>query len=403
MPKSYLFFLLSLASSAVSPFLPDILARNENLEILYSENSPLSILHVQFSSLHVDGNSELVFSTKGFQHFSGFSVVLPSLTIDDQYFTSSAGINFIYEKYDFSEAVKWNDSGDNPASSDTASNFFGGTSEVYLSTANFWKYVNKIHAFANVEGKITFNPIQNINDGSYLKYNIGGIFNISNLNDFIDSVNTCKETSNCIEFYASTFKSGPDRLTQKPGIIAQENRRFNINDFYNNPLVSNGYLLTDVNNIENIIIGNTQTYDFVTGIAKSNTNYYGLFPINSDYDYNYSILNLRKSNYASESDYRTGYNDAKCDFIKISYDSANNLVTINDSNKGNSFSQKTFAFFRGCFVPHNGSQINIRRFRVRKLYKILSSQRKFESIDLWYTASYKSSDSYYGHDAWRLS
>lgn len=355
------------------------------------------------ASLHVDKNSELVFSTKGFQHFSGFYVSLLITTIDDQYFTSTAGLNFIYEKYDFSEALKRNDSSDSPASTDTASNFFGGTSEVYLSTANFWKYVNKKHAFANIEGKITFNPITNIGDGSYLKYNIGGIFNISNLDGFIDSVNACKAKSDCIEFYASTFKSGPDRLTQNPSGLAEENRRFNINDFYNNPLVSNGYLLTDVNNIGSIITNNTQTFDFVTGLAKSGGNYFGLFPVNSSYDYNYSILNLQKSNYGSESDYRNGYNDSKCDFIKVIYNSTNNSVSINDPNKGNSFSQKTFAFFRGCFVPYNGSQLNVRRFRVRKLYNIRPPSRKFESIDLWYTASYKSSDSYYGHDAWRLS
>ena len=356
------------------------------------------------SSLNVGQNSELVFSTKGFQHFSGFYVALMVMTIEDQYYTSSAGLNFIYEKYDFSEAVKRNDSSDQPASSDvTSSNFFGGTAEIYLSTANFWKYVNKLHAFAKIDGKITFNPISNIDDGSYIKYNLGGIINISNLDDFVKSVNDCKKTSNCIEFYASTFKSGPDRLTQKPGMLAEESRRFNINDFYSNPVVSNGKLLTDVLNVENIVTTNNQTYDFVSGIAESNGLSYGLFPVTSNYDYNYSILNLRKSNYKSESNYRSGYNDSKCDFIKVNLNTDGNFVNINDKIKGNSFSTKTFAFFRGCFVPFNGTKLNIRRFRVRKLYKFLAWDRKFESIDLLYDASYKSLDSYYGHGAWRLS
>lgn len=346
------------------------------------------------SYLYVDELSEIKFTYDIITKVDKISAPLIILYVDEQYFANAAGMNFIYEKYDFSEAKIWNDSADK--NSGTENNFFSGTAEVFEDANLFWEYVNKKHAYCDFYGNFTFDKIENPNNLSHT-YELGGIINIDKIDNFKTKVKDVNLENQCLKLVSDSFKSGPDRLTDKEGIFGatRDGRRFNINDFYSNPLVSNGWMMVDINNYYSITNNFTQTFDFEKGIAIKDSDCYALLPLDTNSNYNYSIMHFYKSNYKTKDEFMAGYNDLTTMFVKVDYNSNEHYATPTEGNLTN----MRFAYFHGCYVPLSGNKVNLKRFRVRKL----GATSSFGNTDILLEVTYDENDfSYYGHASWRL-
>ena len=86
-------------------------------------------------------------------------------------------------------------------------------------------------------------------------------------------------------------------------------------------------------------------------------------------------------------DWKNDNDDSRIVFNSCSYNSTTRLATYNGEN---------YIYFRGGFFKYNGSQVDIYKFRN---YNSNSGNNTNSYMNVQLTRN----DSYYGHDAWRLS
>lgn len=365
------------------------------------------------SFLNVDKNSVFTMSYAGESSFTGINTrtLGGHITTPDQYYSRIGGLNFIYEISDFrGDTYKYIDN------SDVKGSFTGHTCSIFYNTRSFWKYMNSKHAYCNFDGKFEFEKIDNSSNklpnynsvSNSLKYELGGMINISNLSDFINRI----ENANDVLLYGKSFKSGPDRLTESTvkdypliGEITTHgvpSYRFNLTDYFISPLVSNGNVLFDVENkrfnkVRSDVLVRNISYDFATGIINSNNTFYGFFPLDGSNNYLDNELNhLLKAQYESYSDFYNGVDDLNGSYLKINYNNSTGVVTINSSENQVNFGGQNFIFYHGLFVKFNGtdSTINMNRFKVYN--NAVTNEYK--------TAKFvPSNDNFYSHPVRRLS
>lgn len=351
------------------------------------------------SSMYGDQNSTIRFSYTNEQSISGFGSL--GVKVPAQAFVGIAGLTFINELYDFGDAGKFIDN------SDFKGSYSSGTCTVYSGMSNFWTYVNKTPAYFDFYGKFVFDDfddsdkLQNYNNDS-LKYSLGGIINIYDLEDFKNKIDNANDK---VLLYSKAFKSGPNRLTEAYKILgityySGASYRFNVTDYFFLPLVSNGNVLFDIRNnyltrIRDDYLTSKISYDFGLGIIQVGNAYYGYFPSDSSNNYlDSELLHVNKAQYSSISDFYRGINDLDGTFYRVNYNSSTGIATVVDSRA--QFNSQNFAFYRGVFAKINTTDMTINLKRFKSYDGSVVDENK--------TAKFVSSgDSYYTHPAWRLS
>lgn len=353
------------------------------------------------SSMVADKNSTIKLSYTSEQSINEFGS--GSLKVPSQSFVATGGLTFINELYDFADAGKYIDNADFPGS------YTSGTCTVYSGMSSFWIYQNANPAHLEFYGKFEFDDFNDASKLPYytnnnsLKYNLGGIINIYDLEDFKNKIDN---SNGNVLLYSKSFKSGPNRLTEAYKTIIGitfyngSSFRFNITDYFFLPLVSNNNVLFDIKNnnltrVRSDYMSSKITYDFGLGIVNANNTYYGYFPIDTSNNYlDSELLHVNKAQYSSISSFYNGINDLDGTFCRINYNSSTGIATVVDSRMN--FNSQNFVFYRGIFTKINTSNlsINLKRFK----------SYKGSVVDENRTGRYvASNDSYYTHPAWRLS
>lgn len=362
-----------------------------------------SLVFMVGSYLFVDENSTLTFSAKGFQYIDEIgSSIAQSLGLgphfEEQAYQEVAGLIFVQERYDYTEAVKkWIDDADALGGSRG-----GSTAYIYYSSTNFRKYLNhNCKSSCDMLGKFAFD--NDVNKSR--NYHLGGNINIDNYKNFYETVSS----RNDINFYCSTFKSGASHIYKgKVGIVSaavNNTDSLNVSDYYSLPLITNGFVAMQPNNPTQVFQypnNNGYIYDSTKGIIYSQIEkkkYAYFFVRNNTLDM--SVDHLNKAFYKSESDLRNGYDSLEGKYLEINYNDTNKVVSIrNGELSGN------FVFFHGMFVPINIASsnatvgtINLSKFRTSDL----TFNGSMGSRGATFVKSASNGSTYNNYDTWRLS
>lgn len=336
------------------------------------------------SYLYADGKSEIVLSANNYGEYdkswSIGDVVLPDEIKVHDFYQAVGGLLFVYEKYNYAEIQKYYKAQDS------------SRLRIFENTSTLWSYLNKnCNAYADIYGKISFDTSKRL----YKElYHLGGRINIYDLDSFINNVNGA---SNYIELYNSAFYGGPCHFDLAGDAF------FNVTDYFGYPLVSNNNVLTSMTSglgtigIRSDCKTNIYSYDFDTGvISGSNKTYIPIF-MDKNRNYNNWCNHINKTDYEpvdkwigddyTVDNWKVDNDDSRIVFNECTYNSSTCLANYNGQN---------YIYFRGGFFKHNGSQVDIYKFR------------NYGANEGNNTNSYKNvqlvkNDSYYGHDAWRLS
>ncbi len=357
------------------------------------------------STVNVDELSMLHFGYGGENKTTAVSRL--GIELPSNCFVHVGSMIFLLEKYDFDESAngdirKYNDSNDTPGTMMT------NNSRVFSDTSVFWKHMNHKHASMNLNGSIKFDDIDasllpNLGTGKIMPYQLGGIINIKYIELFKNEV----DRNGNVKLVGDAFKSGPDRLTKKTGLIPEKCYRLNISDYFSLPVISNNNVLTDVDDVYTVRSDYyiSSSYDLSTGLIKQNSSFYGYFPvINSNGNYNKtSLRHFFRANYSDRRSYYNGNDDLAGLYLKVETrditpgTNSADYVTVNDTRVN--FNNQMFAFFRGTFaelrMTSSGTfQINVQR------YKMIDDNTTEQLLN---AKRVNSNDSYYGHPARRLS
>lgn len=366
----------------------------------YSYNSSFKISNnITFlpgTYVYIDKNSKIVLSNFSMQSFNVDSTASDYFASD--YFQGVGGLNFINEKFDFTENYKngskglieygWTDDGDN----NSTSNYNGSTSNIFSKTSSFWTYVNKYYpSHADIEGTFEFQT----NGDKYVEFSLGGEINIKNVEDFKYKVNTRDD----VRLMNASVDSSTNHL--KAALLSMNRRvKFNIADYYVYPLVSNGNVLMDLTNpnkVRDDYLYNEVSYDFKNGIiSTTSSEVYAIIFSKQDgssFTYNSSATHLNNIGYASSSNRYNQQNDLDINVFQL--DSfANNIATVSTSTLNSSSGQ--FIYFHGSFFQYSNGEVDISKFRARDS-KYPDDGRSTRKV------AYQDNVGYYGHGAWRLS
>lgn len=337
------------------------------------------------SYLFVDENSSITLSAEsyGTLNLGGLSTsLLPSEVRVHDFYQSVGGLIFVHEKANYSEMTKYKSANDSV------------NLRVFLNTTNFWSYLNKNRpSYADVYGEIKFDTSKTL----YKElYHLGGEINIYDLNLFVQNVNNA---SSFIELYNSAFYAGPGHfeLTLGGDVF------FNVTDYFGYPLVSQGNVLTSMTSGLGVIglrldYNTTKyTYDFDSGVVNGNGTYYIPIFMDKNGTYNNWCNHINKTKYEPKNpwigddytvdNWKADNDDSRIVFNSCTYDASSRIATYNSEN---------FIYFRGGFFKYNGSQVDIYKFRNY-------SANTGDNTNSYMNVKLVKNDSYYGHDAWRLS
>lgn len=357
---------------------------------LYNSNVKIknNIIFMPGCYLYVDSNSSITLSANAEGRYSSGieASLLPSEINKSDYYQSVGGLLFVHEKYNYNEMSKYKKANDSV------------DLKLFTGTINFWSYLNKNYpAYADVYGQIIFDTSTSL----YKElYHLGGEINIYNLEDFASNV---KSASSYIELYNSGFYGGPCHF--EPPLISTNEAFFNASEYYGYPLVSEGNVLTSMTSGLGVIGLRSDfdsvnySYDFDRGIVYGAGKKY--MPIFMDREGTYNnwcnhlnktryerYYNLRPPSFHEVEDWRDEDNDdLRIVFNECSYDENTYIATYNSEN---------FIYFRGGFFKYNGSQVDIYKFRNY-------SANTGDNTNSYMNVKLVKNDSYYGHDAWRLS
>ena len=340
------------------------------------------------SYLFADENSEIVISAKADSVYEkdrdvGDGLLPEELQIYD-FYQAVGGMMFVHEKFNYAEIQEYYQAEDS------------SRLRIFENTLSFWSYLDKnANAYADIYGTISFNN----NIALYKElYHLGGEINIYDLDSFISNVNN---SSSRVELYNSAFYGGPCHFNLSGSAY------FNVSDYFVYPLVSEGNVLTSMTSglgtigIRNDCKSNKFSYDFDQGVVFGNNKTYIPIFINNDGVYNNYCNHINKAAYKKRhwniwppgyvginfDEWVANVDDSRAAFYECTYNSSTRLANYNGQN---------YIYFRGGFFKHNGSQVDIYKFR------------NYGANEGNNTNSYKNvqlvkNDSYYGHDAWRLS
>ena len=275
------------------------------------------------------------------------TIISPTLESESQY-QSVGGLLFLDKIYDFKEATKWIDS----RKADGSNDGYGDKNIYYYYSSStncaqlFWNELNKKGSSCDMYGKFSFN----YRDGVSMThdYELGGNINIYDIDLFS---NTIKNLNNNIKIklYASTYKSGVNRFSSSNLFTISAEQRLNIISYHTLPLISNGYVLMDVNN-PTILANTKQTYDSVNGtilVNDNNTLNYYAFIYNDESSTNLYKAKTNSLSYSSMDSLAGSYQI-------VSFSQSTGLITYNN---------QTYAFYHGLFVQ--GDTTN--GFNIKKL------------------------------------
>ena len=337
------------------------------------------------SYLFADENSSITLSAEsyGTLDLGGLSTsLLPSEVRVHDFYQSVGGLIFVHEKANYSEMTKYKSANDSV------------NLRVFLNTTNFWSYLNKYRpSYADVYGEIKFDTSKTL----YKElYHLGGEINIYDLNSFAQNVNNA---SSFIELYNSTFYVGPCHFE----LTAFGDVFFNVTDYFGYPLVSQGNVLTSMTSGLGVIglrsdYNTTKyTYDFDSGVVNGNGTYYIPIFMDKNGTYNNWCNHINKTKYEPKNpwigedytvdNWKTDNDDSRIVFNACTYDASSRIATYNGEN---------FIYFRGGFFKYNGSQVDIYKFRNY-------DSNSGDNTNSYMNVKLVKNDSYYGHDAWRLS
>ena len=227
-------------------------------------------------------------------------------------------------------------------------------------------------------------------------YHLGGEINIYDLNSFVQNVNNA---SSFIELYNSAFYAGPCHfeLTLGGDVF------FNVTDYFGYPLVTQGNVLTSMTSGLGVIglrsdYNTTKyTYDFDSGVVNGDGTYYIPIFMDKNGTYNNWCNHINKTKYEPKNpwigddytvdNWKVDNDDSRIVFNACTYDASSRIATYNSEN---------FIYFRGGFFKYNGSQVDIYKFRNY-------NSNTGDNTNSYMNVKLVKNDSYYGHDAWRLS
>lgn len=337
------------------------------------------------SYLFADENSSITLSAEsyGTLDLGGLSTsLLPSEVRVHDFYQSVGGLIFVHEKANYSEMTKYKSANDSV------------NLRVFLNTTNFWSYLNKYRpSYADVYGEIKFDTSKTL----YKElYHLGGEINIYDLNSFAQNVNNA---SSFIELYNSAFYVGPCHfeLTLGGDVF------FNVTDYFGYPLVTQGNVLTSMTSGLGVIglrsdYNTTKyTYDFDSGVVNGNGTYYIPIFMDKNGTYNNWCNHINKTKYEPKNpwigddytvdNWKVDNDDSRIVFNACTYDASSRIAAYNSEN---------FIYFRGGFFKYNGSQVDIYKFRNY-------NSNTGDNTNSYMNVKLVKNDSYYGHDAWRLS
>lgn len=365
---------------------------------LYNSSATISnnITFYPGSYLYVDKNSSINLSYTEIINFNGNNL------FDSDYYQGVGGLNFIYEKYDYTESFQKPDSKKqteeygrvDDGDTNSKGNYGGSTSIIFSQTSDFWKYMNKnYNARADIDGSINF---IDRNDVPKKKCNfyLGGEINLKDVNAFKNTISTRSDVS----LYNATVDGASNHMKFKISLFTPrlEWAKFNISDFYVYPMVSNGNVLMNLDNTNQVrddYLALKITYDFERGLITDSDgdNYILLFSDGNNFIF--TSNHLGKVCYNNDSNLDSLYDDLNVKLFKLSSYS-NNIATLSSDVLPGS-NNKQFVFFHGSFFLYNNGTVDISKFRARdsKYPDDGRSTRNIKAVE---------NDSYYGHFTWRL-
>lgn len=305
------------------------------------------------------------------------------------------GLMFVNQKFDFRDALKWIDDKDDTE----AGSFNGSLSKVYSSTTKLWSYQsNHYSAKADIYGQFNFD-----NSVALYKenYHLGGEINIYNISNFVTKVNS----TNRVNLYNSVF-DGANNWFQ---LVMDGKIKFNVQDYYAYPMVSEGNVLMDMsqnNKVRSDYLTETYTLNFDTGIISHNNDHY--VPIYTDLNglYNNWANHLNKCAYKYEEwreledwtlvwknnldDWKNMLDDLRVVFYKVNV--SNNIVTVEGTSLGGQY-----IYFHGGFFKYDSTNqtVDISKFTNEDSNYPDSNKQRKVIYDV-------SGNGYYDHGAWRL-
>lgn len=356
---------------------------------LYNSSATIknNLVFLPGSYLYADNQSSLLISAESYGEFDmgrfDVSLTLPSKIVVHDFYQSVGGLLFVHEKANYNEMSKYKSANDST------------NLRIFANTTNLWSYLNRNRpAYADIYGKILFDTSKKL----YKElYHLGGEINIYDLKSFVENYN---KASSFVELYNSGYYVGPCHFE----LTAVGDAFFNVTDYFGYPLVSEGNVLTSVTSGLGVIGLRTDfniskySYDFDSGVISGNGASYIPIFMDKKGTYNNYCNHINKTKYTPEDggwftdeynvdDWKNDNDDSRIVFNSCSYNSTTRIATYNGEN---------YIYFRGGFFKYNGSQVDIYKFRN---YNSNSGNNTNSYMNVQLTRN----DSYYGHDAWRLS
>ena len=363
---------------------------------LYNSSAKIknNIVFLPGSYLFVDENSSIILSAGNFGYAGKLldvSIFLEALVwslIPDKFkinpaFQSVGGLMFLSEKYNWQESFDgW--AGNNNDDSNPAI--------IFKNTTQFWSYLSKNKpAKADIYGEIIFDQSATLVKENY---HLGGEINLYNLSSFADNFNAS------VELYNSIF------IGQLQHFVDGKTYYFNADSFSVLPLISEGNVLTDMNDLDlrSDFASAKYVFDKDTGLITANNGIkYAYTYCDNAGLYNNRSNNLNKSQYDegkySQSDYQSTNDDLRAKFYRVQSINEDGSVNLSVPMYANDTNIYSFIYFRGSFFRFSSGKVDIFKFKGPNP----SSNNKGWSNDYALSVSYIANDSYYGHGAWRLS
>ncbi len=310
-------------------------------------NSSLEVNQLLFfmpgSSLMVDQNSTMTFGALTHKYMSRVSYGYTASSAME--YQAVGGMIFFQNFYSYEQVERYATRG---GTGDSDHNWGGDTSIIWMDNSTYYTELNNHPAYANIYGTIEFDTTAPDSYGIDHDFMFGGQINFSE-----SALETFKTNVNAINGSNTTRNDGHVYLNGEGWLMAECRLQYtwysgfdlysNPWAFFTEPLISNGYVLTDPTNPFEFADSDTQyTYDKETGLVydTENDSYYAYFFNNNENDNFYraydSISSSSVNGLTIEDDLNGSYSE-----VKVNADHTINKV--NDT--------QMYIFFQGYFTP----------------------------------------------------